>query len=63
MGLPGVMKKKKFIKIFYNKSIQFIKKIQNFFIFKKLIHEMNLIALESLKKIKRWLNSCFLCAK
>ena len=51
MGLPRGIKKKQIHQFFYNKNIlKLIKKIQNFFIFERLIHEINLIALESLKK-------------
>ena len=50
MGLPGAIKKT-------------IQKIENFFMLQGLIHEINLIALGSLKKIIKWLNTYLLCVK
>ena len=59
-GVTQGNQKQKFKKTFYGKKIfKLIKKFQNFFTFQGLIHEMNLIALGSLK----WRNSYFLCVK
>ena len=51
MGLPGAIKKT--IKKNYNiKIFKLIENVQSFFIFQGLIHEINLIALRSLKIYK-----------
>ena len=59
-GVTWDNKKKKSNTIFYsNKIFKLVRKIKNFPTFQGLIHEINLIALGSLK----WPNSYFLCAK
>ena len=51
MGLPGAIQKTTQKKNYGKKIFKPIKKSQNFFIFQGLIHEINLIALGSIKNL------------